>query len=77
MCEAAAEMYKATKENKYLADATAYYEPATAWGYSWNFKQPGCQVIFLYQLLYPQMVITNTQINLIFHFSSLDLFVTV
>ncbi|XP_076085701.1 endoglucanase A-like [Mytilus galloprovincialis] len=45
MCEAAAEMYKATKENKYLEDAKTYYEPATAWGYSWNFKQPGCQLL--------------------------------
>ncbi|CAG2231367.1 E3.2.1.4 [Mytilus edulis] len=45
MCEAAAEMYKATNENKYLEDAKTYYEPATAWGYSWNFKQPGCQLL--------------------------------
>lgn len=44
MCEAAAELYKATKDQKYLTDAKSFYDPALAWGYSWDAKQPGCQV---------------------------------
>ncbi|XP_063408742.1 endoglucanase E-4-like [Mytilus trossulus] len=45
MCEAAAELYKATKDQQYLIDAKFFYDPTLAWGYFWDDKQPGCQLL--------------------------------
>ena len=52
MCEAAAELYKATKDQQYLIDAKFFYDPTLAWGYFWNDKQPGCQVCIIKNVTY-------------------------
>ncbi|CAG2224740.1 E3.2.1.4 [Mytilus edulis] len=60
MCEAAAELYKATKDQKYLTDAKSFYDPALAWGYSWDAKQPGCQLL-LWELTQEAKYKTNME----------------
>ena len=44
MCEAAVELYKATKDQQYLNDAKGWFNSGTAWGYSWDDQNAGCQV---------------------------------
>lgn len=47
MCEAAVELYKATQDAKYLSDAKGWFNSGTAWGYSWDDQNVGCQVGFI------------------------------
>lgn len=44
MCEAAVELYKATNDQQYLNDAKGWFNSGTAWGYSWDDQNVGCQV---------------------------------
>ncbi|CAG2231369.1 E3.2.1.4 [Mytilus edulis] len=60
MCEAAAELYKATKDQQYLIDAKFFYDPTLAWGYFWNDKQPGCQLL-LWELTQESKYKTNIE----------------
>ncbi|XP_076086712.1 uncharacterized protein LOC143057299 isoform X2 [Mytilus galloprovincialis] len=45
MCEAAAELFKATGDQQYLNDAKQWFSGGTAWGYSWDDKTVGCQLL--------------------------------
>ncbi|XP_052095523.1 endoglucanase A-like [Mytilus californianus] len=45
MCEAAVELYKATQDSKYLSDAKGWFNSGTAWGYSWDDQNVGCQLL--------------------------------
>jgi len=38
-------MYKATGNEKFLDEAKAFYNPDTPWGFDWDHKGPGANVI--------------------------------
>jgi hypothetical protein len=44
---AAAWMYKATQEDKYLTDAKSLYPAGTPWGFAWNDANSGAAVSVL------------------------------
>ena len=50
MCEAAVELYKATKDQQYLNDAKGWFNSGTAWGYSWDDQNAGCQVHIFFNI---------------------------
>jgi hypothetical protein len=37
-------LYKATNDQQYLNDAKGWFNSGTAWGYSWDDQNVGCQV---------------------------------
>ncbi|XP_025083959.1 uncharacterized protein LOC112557999 isoform X1 [Pomacea canaliculata] len=49
MCWGSLWLYKATKDAKYLTEARKWFDPAPAWGMSWDEKIAGNQVL-MYQL---------------------------
>lgn len=66
MCEAAAELFKATGDQQYLNDAKQWFSGGTAWGYSWDDKTVGCQVRNIFTLFLKREKATpNDQILLI------------
>ncbi|XP_076092968.1 endoglucanase A-like [Mytilus galloprovincialis] len=45
MCTAAAELYRATKDAKYLNDAKGFYQADVPWSYNWGDKTVMCQLL--------------------------------
>ncbi|CAC5403737.1 E3.2.1.4 [Mytilus coruscus] len=45
MCTAAAELYRATKDAKYLNDAKGFYQADLPWSYNWGDKTVMCQLL--------------------------------
>ena len=52
MCWGSMWLYKATGEDKYLAEARKWFDGSADWGMSWDDKIVGCQVDFLCSALY-------------------------
>ena len=47
MCWGSMWLYKATGEDKYLAEARKWFDGSADWGMSWDDKIVGCQVDFV------------------------------
>lgn len=62
MCWGSLWLYKATKDAKYLTEARKWFDPAPAWGMSWDEKIAGNQVqLFLNVILYHGTVVLRAR----------------